>query len=66
MLVLSRKLGEQILLGYSIRITVLSISDGRVRLGFAAPADVRILRKEMICQAGPAAGPNGSEPKTER
>jgi carbon storage regulator len=61
MLVLSRKLGEQIVVGDNIRVTVVSISDGRVRLGFAAPADVRILRQEVLASAKRAVGPAVSE-----
>ncbi|HEY1861403.1 MAG TPA: carbon storage regulator [Gemmataceae bacterium] len=57
MLVLSRKLGEQIIVGDNIRVTVVSISGGRVRLGFAAPAEVRILRQEMVASAHRIAGP---------
>ena len=48
MLVLSRKVGERILLGNDIRITVVRISGGGVRLGIEAPADVAVVREEVI------------------
>jgi carbon storage regulator len=47
MLVLSRKEGEQIVLGGDIVVEVLHIGKQRVRLGIAAPAATQILRKEI-------------------
>jgi len=46
-LVLSRKLGESILLGDKITITVMEVSKGVVRLGIDAPKEMLILRKEL-------------------
>lgn len=48
MLVLSRKLGEQVMLGDNIWVTVLAIHGNRVRLGFTAPAEVSIQREELL------------------
>ena len=48
MLVLSRKVGEKIMIGDSIVITVLEVVGGRVRLGIEAPDYVPILRKELL------------------
>jgi carbon storage regulator len=58
MLVLSRKLGEQIYVGESIRITVVDIDRGKIRLGIEAPPGVVILRNELLPVAGftPAVG----------
>lgn len=39
MLVLSRKLGEEIVVGENIRLTVVSIRGNQVRLGFTAPTE---------------------------
>ncbi|HYF03902.1 MAG TPA: carbon storage regulator CsrA [Patescibacteria group bacterium] len=47
MLVLSRKAGEVITIGSSIRITVLSHERGIVRLGIEAPRSVAVHRKEV-------------------
>jgi carbon storage regulator len=48
MLVLSRKFGESIVIpGTGISITVVQIKQGKVRLGFNAPAGVRIDRQEI-------------------
>ncbi len=51
MLVLSRKLGESIMIGDNIKITVLATTGNRVRLGIAAPRDVNIVRKELLEKA---------------
>lgn len=47
MLVLSRKLNEQIVIGENITLTVVSIDRGKIRLGITAPRDVPIHRKEI-------------------
>ena len=47
MLILSRKIGESILIDESISITVVEVSKGVVRIGIDAPKDVLILRKEL-------------------
>jgi carbon storage regulator len=47
MLVLSRKVGEEILIGDSIRVQVLEIRGNRVKLGLTAPTDVRMARLEV-------------------
>jgi carbon storage regulator len=48
MLVLSRKVGESILISESIRVTVVqSTNHGRIRLGIEAPPEVRVLREEL-------------------
>jgi len=46
-LVLSRKIGESILLGDKISITVMEVSKGVIRLGIDAPKEMLILRKEL-------------------
>ena len=47
MLVLTRKLNEQIAIGEEITITVLRIKGNRVRIGVSAPEDVRVVRSEL-------------------
>lgn len=48
MLVLSRKVGEEIIIGDNIRVRVLSIQGNQVRLGFVAPRSVAIQREELL------------------
>ncbi len=48
MLVLSRKIGERIMLDGGVVVTVLAMNRSQVRLGVEAPPDVAILREEII------------------
>jgi carbon storage regulator len=47
MLVLTRKPGECILIDGSIRVQVMAIRGNQVKLGFAAPESVGIVREEL-------------------
>jgi carbon storage regulator CsrA len=46
-LVLTRKLGEGIVLGEDVRLKVLRISGSRVTIGIEAPQHVRVLRSDL-------------------
>lgn len=48
MLVLSRRVGEEIIIGDDIRVRVLSIQGNQIRLGFIAPRNVSIQREELL------------------
>jgi carbon storage regulator len=48
MLVLSRKVGERVLLGSDIVVEVVSVKGNQVRPGFQAPEDV-VIRRQEIC-----------------
>jgi len=48
MLVLRRRIGETILINENIRIKVLGIELGRVKLGIEAPDDVKVVREELM------------------
>ena len=47
MLVLSRKIGERIVIDDHIQVTVVGIQGDKVRLGVTAPPDVRVDRQEV-------------------
>jgi carbon storage regulator len=47
MLVLSRKTGEQIVIGDNITVTVIRIQGTQVRLGISAPASIPVHRREV-------------------
>jgi carbon storage regulator len=47
MLVLTRRPGEEIVIGDGIRLSVLAIKGSQVRLGVLAPPEVPILRVEL-------------------
>ena len=46
MLVLSRKVGERILIGPDIAVTVVRVTGGGVRLGIEAPPELPVVREE--------------------
>jgi carbon storage regulator len=54
MLVLTRKLGEKVIINDNITLTVVAVENGRVRLGFEAPREVAIYREELM---------NGTRPR---
>lgn len=50
MLVVARKIGQTILIGDEIEITVTAVRGDQVRLAIRAPREVSILRKEVVDQ----------------
>lgn len=50
MLVLSRKVGEAIIIDHDVRVVVLSVDRRGVRLGFEAPGDRQVLREELVLE----------------
>jgi carbon storage regulator len=63
MLVLSRKLGEKVVIGRSIVLTVVAVKGNRVRLAFDAPGHVRIRRAELTCGRQESMGSNPLDPQ---
>jgi carbon storage regulator len=57
MLVLSRKLGERIVIGERIVVTVVKLGHGQVRLGFEAPRDIAVFREEITPRLNSLAQP---------
>ena len=51
MLVLSRRLNEDIHIGDNIVVRVLALKGGQVRLGIVAPPEVLVLREEILAKA---------------
>ena len=47
MLILTRKVGESILINDNIRIKVVEFKGAQVRIGIEAPPDVRVCRAEV-------------------
>ena len=47
MLVLARKPGEEVVIDGHIRVTVIGLQGGRVRIGVTAPPGVRVDRAEV-------------------
>ena len=54
-LALSRKAGEEVVIGTAgrpVRVRVMEIGGGRVKLSFDAPPEVRVLRSELLPPEG--------------
>jgi carbon storage regulator len=52
MLVLSRKVGQKILIGDRIAVTVVRVAQGTVRIGVEAPEEFSIVREEIRVESG--------------
>jgi carbon storage regulator len=50
MLILSRRVGDAILVDGGIRIVIIACDRKGVRIGVEAPSDVSILREEIVTQ----------------
>lgn len=50
MLALSRKIGESIMIGNDIELTILEVKGDQVKVGINAPKAVPIYRKEIYLQ----------------
>jgi carbon storage regulator len=48
MLILTRKIDQSIIIQGNITVMVLGVERDRVKLGIAAPADVSVLREELV------------------
>jgi carbon storage regulator len=62
MLTLSRKVGEAIQIGPDIRVVLLSVARGKVRLGIDAPRQVPVFREELLTQPTSLPVPQGESP----
>ncbi|EIJ36141.1 carbon storage regulator CsrA [Thiothrix nivea] len=48
MLILTRRVGETLMIGDNISVTVLGVKGNQVRLGINAPKDVAVHREEIF------------------
>ncbi len=64
MLVLSRRIGEEIVIAGNIRVTVAAVKGQTVRLGITAPSAIRVVREELLGKCSQSApSPVGADPK---
>jgi len=50
MLILTRRIGESVVIGDKISVTVLGVKGNQVRLGVNAPRDVSVHREEIYAK----------------
>ncbi|MCK3657015.1 carbon storage regulator [Pasteurellaceae bacterium Macca] len=61
MLILTRKIGESLLIGDDVEITVLSIRGSQVKLGIKAPKTISVHREEIYRRIKALSETNESE-----
>ena len=47
MLILTRKIGESLMIGSEVTVTVMAVKGNQVRIGINAPKDVAVHREEV-------------------
>lgn len=67
MLILTRRVGESLMIGDNVNVTVLGVKGNQVRIGVNAPKDVAVHREEIYQRiqqekAQRAAAPAAAEP----
>lgn len=50
MLILTRRVGESLMIGDEINVTVLGIKGNQIRIGVNAPRDVTVHREEIYAR----------------
>jgi carbon storage regulator len=61
-LVLSRHVGESIMIGHDIKITVLDVAGDKVRIGIDAPSEVGVHRHEVYLEIEETDVPGSAAP----
>lgn len=64
MLVLTRKLNQEIRIGENVVVRVLEIRGNQIRLGIVAPPEVPVLREEILTKVPPPSRQPNSEIRT--
>ncbi len=65
MLILTRRVGETLMIGDSVTVTILGVKGNQVRVGITAPKDVAVHREEIFQRIGREAAAPGQEQATD-
>ncbi len=64
MLILTRRVGETLMIGDSVTVTVLGVKGNQVRIGITAPKDVAVHREEIFQRIQKDDAPGGDAAET--
>ena len=67
MLILTRRVGESVVIGEDVTVTVLGVKGNQVRIGINAPKTVAVHREEIFerIKNGRAAGDGNAQPEDQ-
>ena len=65
MLILTRRVGETLMIGDSVTVTILGVKGNQVRVGITAPKDVAVHREEIFQRIGKESAPGTAHPQEE-
>jgi len=61
MLILTRRVGETLMIGDAVTVTILGVKGNQVRVGINAPKDVAVHREEIFQKIGRDGGAGAEE-----